>query len=625
MTIARAGGDQRSEAIGLVALADSGLDESIAIANLRRAAALFDEVGDPASAAAVLGRLLDHEPTAPELDRLLAICDAAEDRAQLWDLLTHRLEADIDDDERAAVLRRRATVRRALGDDLGAAWDLEQSFELDREPATLLALANAMSPTEPERAADALRRYLATDPEAGDRADAEVRLAEILAESTGDLSGAAAELKAAIELRPDDLELRERHVNLLLRAGDPEGAVTALEELTGLRKTAAERSREHVRIAGVLRDAIGDQARAVLSLDRARQLDPLNLDAVKQLVELVGGNRERMDAILGQVGDEIWRALEGDPGARGLYQKLAAVAGWRGETDRHQLALAAAAALGPKGAADPAPSAAPPSFSGGPIDRAVWATLAPMPESFLSDLWLVIAPAISALRDPEPSGVGLGRGDRAKGRSLSVKYPTLARMIERLTLDAEIYVGSDRSEWVRVTSAERPVIYMSPDVARADTAGSRFLLGSAVAMARDRTGTLEHLDRTELRASLAAAAAIAKVDPPPEALGGADRKAVATAAAAIDKAMSRRAHKELQLLASRFSEVGELGAWRRASLAAARRFGLALAGDLRAALVLATPSGAVASDPDALDLIRFAASPEHIALREVLGYPRAGR
>jgi hypothetical protein len=330
-----------------------------------------------------------------------------------------------------------------------------------------------------------------------------------------------------------------------------------------------------------------------------------------------------MDAILGQVGDEIWRALEVDPGSRGLYQKLAAVASWRGEVDRHRLALAAAAVLGPKNNTKDAGPDSAPSFSGGPIDRAVWSSLAPSPGRFLTELWALLAPAISALRDPEPAGVGLGRGDRAKGRQLASRFPTVARMIERLTLDAEIYVGSERTEWIRVTSADQPVVLMSPDVAAAETPGARFLLGSAVAMARDRTGTLEHLDRTELRVLLAAAATIAQINPPPESIAGADRKAVATAAEALDRAMSRRAHKELALLASRFSEIGDIGAWRRASLAAARRFGLALAGDLRAALSLANPGGALQGDPDALDLIRFAASPEHVAIREVLGYPAA--
>src|SRR5690606_25076878 len=117
---------------------------------LRRAASLFDgELADAAAASAVYRRLLEADPRAPELARWIAILEEAEDLAGLWEAYGRRLEdpiaAELEPGERAALFRGRAQLRRRLGDESGAARDLESSLEDEPDSGeALLALGAAL-------------------------------------------------------------------------------------------------------------------------------------------------------------------------------------------------------------------------------------------------------------------------------------------------------------------------------------------------------------------------------------------------------------------------------------------------------------------------------------------------
>jgi len=85
----------------------------------------------------------------------------------------------------------------------------------------------------------------------------------------------------------------------------------------------------------------------------------------------------------------------------------------------------------------------------------------------------------------------------------------------------------------------------------------------------------------------------------------------------VNRALGRKDRKALALQASRFAfEPFDLEAWRTATLRAADRFGLLVAGDpVQAAAVLAGGARAVPGNLAALDLLGFALGERYPAFR----------
>src|SRR5206468_7906430 len=106
-------------------------------------------------------------------------------------------------------------------------------------------------------------------------------------ENTGDVAGAIEQLEGVLEHQGDDPILHERLLGLCLRASDWPRAVRELRALARMRPTQQEKAREELRLGLMLRDRMNDRASARLALDRARALDPLNLDVVRELVDLL--------------------------------------------------------------------------------------------------------------------------------------------------------------------------------------------------------------------------------------------------------------------------------------------------------------------------------------------------
>jgi hypothetical protein len=187
----------------------------------------------------------------------------------------------------------------------------------------------------------------------------------------------------------------------------------------------------------------------------------------------------------------------------------------------------------------------------------------------------------------------------------------------------DLYVSSEKEKYARVVSFDKPVVYLSADVAAAKTPEAAFALGRAMAMARDGTGALADLRGDEVTAMFAAAAVIAGVDPGSvDAIAGVAGEAHDERVKAMNKAIARRAKKNLAVLASRFGELAAPHEWARAMMSTAARAGVLVAGDLGAALdVLDVGRGgrALADDPWALDLLAWAVGEDHLALRTKLG------
>ncbi len=633
--VCRRGEDLPTLARASLALARVIGDRDGELELLREAANIFDsEPPQVESAVAVYRRILAIEPLGPEFGRLHDIYREHEDQGGLFELLSDRLNVLEDPYQKIPVWLERAQVRRALGDPSGAQHDLEALLEVsaDHGDAMRELAGVALALGEAERAAELLRTFLeqTTDPSA--RADAELELSQILAETMDDPAGAIAQLEGVLQQKPDDVELRERIVALVLRSGDPERAVRELREIERLRQLPAERARDELRIAVLYRDEIHNKDKARASLERARQLDPLNIDAVRELAELAVDPKDRTK-ILRHGAADARSAARDDPTHGPTYERLAVIGQWLEDDDARYYAASALGALGtiPADHKDFVTSHAK-------VLRGAWLTgdkplsaddwrarlRHPRASGFAAELWSSVAEAVARTIPHEPAQLGFGRGDRVGGRHIAREWPRIAALAHVFGVPGfELYVSRDKEKYARVVNFEKPVIYLSSDVAEAKSPTAAFSLGRAMAMARDRSGTLNELRGEELRGVFAAAARIAGVDPnQTRDLGGIEGEAQEERAKAIGKALSRRDKKNLALVSSRFNELVEPMEWAKAVMASSSRAGLLVAGDIDAAFeVLDVGRGgrSLAEDAWALDLLAWAVGDDHLALRDALG------
>lgn len=640
--LAARGQDRPTQARAAVALAQRTADVESRRALWADAAAILDPGGqgappnpapgsDVAAAVAVYRQMLADEPGSPAFARLCQLLRGADDVRGLVRALAARLSwlDEVGDGEAAVpLLLERAQLRHGRGDRHGARADLQQLLARapDHAPGLRLAAEIAVELGDAPGAVELWRGYLASEREPARRGEAEVILARILAEDMGDLGGAIQQLEHVIAQRPQDVALRDRLVGLATRAQDWGRAARELRELTRLRPSPGERARDELRLGQLLRDHLNERAEARAAFERGRQLDPLNLDLLRDLAELVGGARPAARAeVIGQGIDDLRAALATNPGAVAVYDRLATAFGWLGDRDGQWLALCAIEALGQPTAEQRQVLAAgrgralpPPSRQA--FDAAARAQVRAPGDGVLSDVWRHAAAAITAAVGVDPARLGFGKGDRVATKALGPRHEALAAGLASFGLDAELYVSEQRAGAAWVLSGDTPVLCVGADVAAGTTPLGRHLLGRALWMAADGTGALADLKEAEVIWYLIASLRAAEVMVPPALLelAAGEDAAVAERARLVAKHIARRDRKAITALGARLGQPGEPRAWRRAKLASARRSGLLFGGDLAVALgAMDVGKGGrnVSTDPVTLDLVAWSVSAAHLGLR----------
>ena len=647
--VCRRGNDRAGLARASLALARVLSDSEGKIELLREAAGILDhELGDAAGAVPVYRRILAEDAGAPEYERVMEICRAHEDVRALVELASSRLSwldmlVRIDPEAARAqvpLLHERARLRLALGDAPGAGRDLARLLAIEPDHAEALVARGyiARDLGEAALAAELLQRYLAVETDPARRPEAELALSRILAEDMDDVAGAVEQLEQVVQGSPDALDVRERLVGLLTRAGQWARVAEELGEIARRRDQPAEQARDQIRIAGVLRDRLGDQAGAEAALEQARQLDPLDLDAVRELAELLGaggqgsgGGADRRRQVLRKAVREVRRAIGESPERADLYERLAVIAGWQGTRETRYYALCAMDILGAPSAeqerfvTETGAALAAVPLSAEPLSTEEWSKRVSAVQTtgahLAADLWQVMAEAVTRMLGLEPGKLGFGRGDRVK--SVDGRYEALARTASCFGVDgAEYYISPTKPGYARVLSMGAPVLCLGEDVARGEGPAARFMLGRAVAQARLGIGALPELGQEETVLLLAAAVQIAGVSAMPAALAeAAGASGMDERVRGLQKHMGRRDRRQLARLVEQMSDV-EPAVWRHAALCTAARAGLLLAGDVRGpfdVLDLGRGGTAVTGSRAALDLLVWMVSEDHLWLRRHLG------
>jgi Tfp pilus assembly protein PilF len=635
-------GDKATAASAAYSLSRLIGDRQARLELLRDAASIFDGPGLPHNteyAISAFKRILMVDPGAREFERLLELLRERADVRTLINVISDRLawhEAEGHaSDTTVPLLLERATVRHGLGDTEAAVTDLD--VLLERSPAHVEALRFradlAFNNGDVQSAVSLWRRYLQAETRPNRKREIELQLSQVLAENTNDIGGAIEQLERVVNANADDVQLRERLLGLCLRANDWERAVRELRAIARMRPTPQDKAREELRLGLMLRDKLGDRAGARQTLDRARTLDPLNLDVVRELSELLDPAQRAQ--VLAATAENFRAAIRETPSRGPLYEKLAQVNAWQADVDARWIALVAVEALATAQADQRQVIAQGRASLKGPtrtkLDDLSRKSLRGDLGGALHDVWRAIAPAVQVATGVDVGKLGFGRGDRLAVKKLGDKYEPLATALAAFGIeDVDVYINAGRTGFARALAAETPIVCVGADVAAASTPQNRFLLGRTVATVAEGVASLSELRDTELAWTVAAAlrAVDAQV---PAGLGEqvvSDDTSIAERAKIFKKELSRKAKQIIvQLAATRAADLADVEGFKRAALAVRQRAGLLWASDLAVALsILDVGKGgrALVDSPAALDLAAWSVSDDHLRLREKLGLSLKG-
>ena len=596
-------------------------------------------------AVAAYKRILVLDPGGPQLVRLLELLRERADVRSLIAALTDRLTwldhegfdmlGPEGQDPLAPLLLERATVLHGLGDQQAAMQDLD--VLLERSPNHLEALRFradlALTAGDAELAVSLWRRYLAVETRPHRRGEIELQLSQVLAENTGDLVGAIEQLERVVQANPDDPHLREQLLGLCTRASAWERALRELRQLVRMRGTGQDKAREELRIGQLLRDRLNDRGNARLAFERARSFDPLNLDVVRELADLLDPMPRAQ--MLGSTAKSLRLAVMQSPRLHPLYERLAQIHAWQADVDARWVALVAVETLGTPTAdqrqvlVQGRQALGVPSK--GKLDDGARDALRGTFGGPLAELWRAIAPAVQVATGVDIVKLGFTRGDRIAQKKLGTQYEALATVLGAFALeDVDIYISAGRTGFARGLAGDgSSILCLGADVASAKSPTQRFALGRAVAHIAEGIAPLSELHDRELAWTLIAAlqAADARVPPALAELAGDQDAAIAERAKVLKKQMSRRARGTVQQIAQKPNELFTFEPMRLAAIAAGQRAGLLWSGDLAIALaVLDVGKGGrtLIDSPSALELVAWSVSEEHLKLRAKLGIALAG-
>lgn len=616
-------------------------------------------VHDRELAIVALQRILEIEPGADEFFALRALLQEAADAARLDRALARRIAHQVGQYENpsahageliADLYFQRAAL--AGSDASGAAVDRRRAcldhvlyYQPNHVEACWQRGEIALAAGELQVALSLWRRCVAnaTGPAA---AKYELELSRVLEESANDVSGAIEQLNHLVSRTPSDMALRERLLALATRGQAWDIAAAQLRELAPRRSTKGERARDEHRLGQMHRDKLHDKLAARLAFDRARVSDPLNLDVVRDLAELLDGPAKA--EVLGVAASDAYRAVVADPTAASAYERLAMIHGWQSDVDGRFMALAGVEAVGVptpdqrlvlKNGRAQAPQLDWKRVGQQRVTPTIIAGLRPASTpggntSLLSggachELWRAIASTVTAAHGLEPSKFGFTRSDRIAQKKLGDKHQALAATLMFYGIDgADIYISETRAGVARTLSTDDGVLCFGADIASGATPAARYQLARNVALLAERVATIAELRESDLVGYVVASLRSVDAQVPAElaAIVRAEETVVAERARAMRK-LARKDRAAVVTLAARASELAALPAYRHAALAMSHRAGLLWAGDIAVALEMldvGRGARAIADNPIAQDLMMWSVSVDHRRARDELGLARGG-
>ena len=236
----------------------------------------------------------EHAPTAVGLARLYQ-------RKSLWQLAKDHfrkglvLGADLfDESEKSAIEFALGEVTLELGELDEAVEHLDMVLMLTPNQARAVDLQVAIA----ERREDwpAVIRYkqaqAAAKADQFERFSVLLECGDIYREKMGNMYGATAAYKEALEINPSAKVALLRLFDLYVQTGAIEDALYVLERLAQAEDSPEKRAKHYVRMGAIYREKLGDDARAIEYLNLALDADPDFLDAFRAIDEILTANRD---------------------------------------------------------------------------------------------------------------------------------------------------------------------------------------------------------------------------------------------------------------------------------------------------------------------------------------------
>jgi hypothetical protein len=243
----------------------------------------------------------------------------------------------------------------------------------------------------------------------------------------------------------------------------------------------------------------------------------------------------------------------------------------------------------------------------------------------IAEVWPLLAEAAARVEGLEPGQFGASRHTRvAPGAEPRLQWMEAAARAVGLG-ELVVHVGGADNLTVVALDDSEPTLILGRGALAGDLA-SRFRVGRALYLLRQRAATVERLPMAQLDEILWAAAVLSGARP-----AGVDATALKARAKTVSKAMGRRELKALEGYRARLEAESLDGhAWHAAVVRGADRFGLLVCGDAGAAVrVLAGRADAGLVDlrrAESLELVRFALDDRYAALRrQVFGLTTGDR
>ncbi|WP_157370464.1 tetratricopeptide repeat protein [Vulgatibacter incomptus] len=597
----------------------------------------LEQLVDPARAAALLDEALAAEPGNAEAQELRG--RVAEALGDPHDAIARYERLLRQGDDSAAARSRLGRLRSAIGDAHRALLELEAALAVDPSHREALALrAKLLSDAERWAEADeALRRLIEVEDDLARLVPALEERARVLEVGLRDLAGAAACLEAILERTPEAEATLERLALLYERARDLPRLVSALERWsTRLLEPgqAIRASAALAKAASILAGPLQARDRAVVAYERALEWSPGDREIRLALAGLHAADPSTQDAAI-----RAYRlALEEEPGRASSHRALLRIWQSRGETDR---AFVAAAVLHLLRASDAEEEAF--YYRHHELPHTLTSTLEPAvlrdPDSKLRAL----AGIAAVLSEPiaRASGAELARWDVERGDRLEAGHP-VRRLLDRIfailgspSAPYELY-SSARENGVGVAATLPPAVIVSKDFGtRYRPSEQTFLLARAAWGIREGSALWASLPRKTLAELVGAAVLLIHPDATSVEDPGAEE------VRRLGKVLGRKGKRALEapvrqlLEGPRDATVDDLV---RHAERSANRLGLLLSGDLPASFGLLArghqpgrpleTEGAVLEAierrPELAELLLFAVSDEHAALRRRLGLAVTG-
>lgn len=236
----------------------------------------------------------DHAATAVGLARLYQ-------RKSLWQLAKDHFKKGLalggesfDDSDKAAIEFSLGEVSLELGELDDAVEHLDMVLMLAPSQARAVDLQIAIA----ERREDwpAVIRYKQAQAQAKadpfERFSVLLECGDIYRERMGNIYGATAAYKEALEINPNAKVALLRLFDLYVSTGAIEDALYVLEQLAQAEDSPEKRARHYVRMGAIYREKLGDDARAIEYLNLALDADPDFLDAFRAIDEILTANKD---------------------------------------------------------------------------------------------------------------------------------------------------------------------------------------------------------------------------------------------------------------------------------------------------------------------------------------------